>query len=110
MPNDETEIYEVKRIGGKPTPNSGRGRKLKGDGIIHLAGEPLLTIDVKEYGEGYTVSRTSWAKILSDARHNLTDPCLKIVLGREEPRPRIVAISEDFFNELLDCYRERHEQ
>jgi hypothetical protein len=109
MPDQKSEDYESKRIGATPTPNSGRGRAKKGDSIIYMNGEALLTVDVKEYSESFGLSRNAWNKIRQDAKTNNSKPCLKVVLGTDEPRIRTVVISEEMFNELMETYRERWE-
>lgn len=109
MDSPGSELYELNRLGAKPTRNSGRGQFNKGDGIIYLADDPLLTVDVKEYAKSYGVSQTTWAKISTDARQNRSEPMLFLALGEEEPKSRVVVISEGMFLELLDSYREKYE-
>src|SRR5687768_11581376 len=99
-----SEEYELSRIDAQPTKNSGRGKFQKGDGIISINDEALLTVDVKEYGKGYRITPDNWAKLASDAQANRTDPCLFLVLGEEEPKTRVVAISEAMFNQLMEVY------
>ena len=106
--NDKSERYELSRVGALPTHNSGRGYKEKGDGIIYLGVEPLLTTDVKEYKKSFSVSEEVWAKINTDAVDNRSEPMLQLVLGDDEPKTRVVVISETMFIELLKCYQERY--
>ena len=109
MATDKTEAYELSRLGATPTKNSGRGAFQKGDGIIFEDEEPLLTVDVKEYAASYAVSQKSWAKISTDAKKNgNSEPMLHLALGTEEPRTRVVCISEGMFLMLLEAYQNQN--
>lgn len=109
MDSKGSELYELKRLGATPTRNSGRGQFSKGDGIIDLDGDPLVTIDVKEYAESFPISIKTWAKISTDAKKNSnSEPMFHLALG-EDPKVRIAVISESFFIELIECYKEKYE-
>jgi hypothetical protein len=109
MATEKSEKYEVRRLGAVPTRNSGRGHTQKADGIVYLNGQPFITTDVKEYSVSYSLSISKWAKLVSDAKVNgFSQPCFQIVLGNEDPRVRIVAVSETFFLRLLNYYMEGH--
>lgn len=110
MATDKTEKYEISRVGAVPVKNSGRGQHHKGDGIIFLGDEAFITTDVKEYGKGYRLTPENWGKIDMDARINRTDPMLQITLGEENPKLRLIVITEDMFMELLRVYKENYER
>lgn len=97
-----SELSELKRLGATPVKNSGRGQHHKGDGILERDHNLRFTIDVKEYGVGYSVTSSNWAKVNTDAKTNRTDPALFLVLGNDEPKTRLVVISEDMFLMLLE--------
>ena len=107
MPSDKTERYELSRLGATPVKNSGRGKTQKGDGILYKGDEKFFTVDVKEYAKSYSLSEDNLAKITADARVNeLSYPMLHVVLGKEEPRTRWVAIPESAFMILWERYLE----
>lgn len=106
MPDDKSEQYELSRIGAIPTKNSGRGAFSKGDGILEIDDEPVFTVDVKEYEKSYPMSLANLAKVSTDARKNQTQPLLQLVIGKDEPRQRWIAITENMFIELWEVYKE----
>lgn len=96
MATAKSELNEIKRMGAKPQPNSGRGRHAKGDATLDE-----WLIDVKEYATSFSVSLTNWAKVCTDAfRAGGLEPMLKIVLGTGRNRVRLVVISETKFDEM----------
>lgn len=102
MPDKKSEEYELERIGATPTKNSGRGKFQKGDGIISYRGM-TVTVDVKEYKESFGLSRKMVAKLGADTRQNRTDYGIFFVaLGEEEPRQRMVVMTEQMFNDLTE--------
>jgi len=99
----ESELAEIKRFGGTPQKNSGRGAVKKGDAIL----EPFL-VDVKEYSKSYSVSIENWAKISSDAiKSGGYQPALNIVLG-DTNRVRVWVVSEAMFLEMHEAWQEKH--
>lgn len=110
MADKASEHYELKRIDAKPTKNSGRSHFQKGDGIIYSpsGGDPLFTIDVKEYLKNFPLNEKTWAKVTTDAKKNNTEPILKITLGSEEPKTRVVVVSEIMFLELIEAWMEKY--
>lgn len=56
------EKQELKRIGAKPQPNSGRGKHKKADGIWHN-----FVVDVKYTERSLTLNEKVWSKVCSDA-------------------------------------------
>lgn len=102
MADKKSEEYELERIDAIPTKNSGRGKFQKGDGIISYRGM-TVTVDVKEYKESFGLSRKMVAKLGADTRQNRTDyGIFFVVLGEEEPRQRMVVMTEQMFNDLTD--------
>lgn len=100
-----SEHSELKRTGAKPMKNSGRGQYQKGDGLL----DGLMTVDVKEYSETFSLSRNVWSKICMDAmRNSQSIPSLKIVLGSGNEKTRLMVISEDVFAEMWDAWKEKY--
>lgn len=98
------ELAEIKRFGGTPVKNSGRGLK-KGDATLG----PFL-VDVKEYEKSFSVSEDFWAKISTDSISNgLRQPALRIVLGKMgERRTRLWVIGDSMFDEMLEAWTEKY--
>ena len=59
--SNKTEREEAKRIGAKPTKNSGRGIN-KGDMV-----RGYQVIDLKEVGKSFKLDMNVWSKICMDA-------------------------------------------
>lgn len=106
MATAKTERAEIKRDGGKPQPNSGRGSHNKADAIL----EPFC-YDVKEYEKSYSLSIKNWAKICTDAfKSGRRVPALKVVLGEfTGKRVRLWVIEDTMFHEMLEAWREKNE-
>lgn len=102
MADDKSEAYELSRLNATPTKNSGRGKFSKGDGIISYK-DMTVTVDVKEYKESFGLSRKMVAKLGADTRQNRTDYGIFFVaLGEEEPRQRMVVMTEQMYNYLME--------
>lgn len=105
MADSKSELAEIKRFGGKPQPNSGRGAVRKGDAVLG----PFV-VDVKEYGKSYSISMESWAKVNTDARiSGHYSPALNLVLG--DPggaRCRLWVIDNDMFMLMYEAYQEKY--
>ena len=99
-----SEKSETKRDGARAQKNSGRGSHAKGDAILDI-----FTIDYKEYPKGFTVNLNNWAKVCTDAMKNRNEPALKIVLGEDDNKVRIVAVAEHIFKDYIRL-RELEEQ
>lgn len=94
----KSELAEIKRFGGKPQKNSGRGTR-KGDAIL----EPFL-VDVKESGKSFSLNLGVWGKVCTDAIvSERRQPALNVVLG-EEKRTRLWVISEEMFMEMHEAW------
>jgi hypothetical protein len=103
-----SELDEIKRFGGKPQRNSGRGVLQKGDAIL----EPFL-VDVKEYDESFSVSRTVWAKLQADAfKAQHRQPAFMLALGSKETagKLRVWVISDTMFKEMLQAWQEKNSE
>jgi hypothetical protein len=100
----KSEAAEIKRFGGTPQPNSGRGKHNKGDAIIDK-----FVVDVKEYGRSFGLSIPMWAKICTDAIKQGKRPALNVVLGEGPKRVRMWVISESDMMEYLEFLEERDE-
>ena len=93
-----SEKEELKRIGAKRHPNSGRG-PVKADGSLED-----FVVDVKEYSKSYSVSQDSWAKIVSDTMRvdRKKNPALMVVLGKGNKRVRLAIIEWQVFEQLRE--------
>ena len=93
-----SERGELKRIGAKPHINSGRG-PVKADGSLDD-----FVVDVKEYSKSYSVSRDSWAKIVSDTMQvdRKKDPVIMFVLGEGNKKVRLAIIECEVFEQLRE--------
>lgn len=103
-----SEKKEIERFGGRAQRNSGRGILEKGDATVG----PFL-VDIKEYDESFSVSRTNWAKLQSDAyRSQQRQPMFWLALGEKESRTklRVVVISVDMFEEMFDAWKEKYDE
>lgn len=103
MADAKSEKNEIKRSGGKPQPNSGRGGKKKGDAIL----EPFC-YDVKEYEKSYAVSRENWQKVCTDAlKSGGYEPAIQIVLGSEN-KVRLWVISDGMFEQMREAWEQKY--
>jgi hypothetical protein len=101
MADNKSELAEIKRFGGKPQKNSGRGWRKKGDATLG----PFL-VDVKEFGKTFGLSRSVWAKISTDAiRNERKQPALNVVLG---DTLRLWVVEEKMFMEMLEAWEEKY--
>lgn len=92
-----SEASEVKRDGAKAQKNSGRGQYQKGDAILDI-----FTVDYKEYGKSFSLSRSVWAKVCSDAfRNGQTEPALKIILGEANQKIRLWVVAEHIVDDYI---------
>ena len=104
MADAKSELAEIKRFGGAPQPNSGRGKHKKGDAVIDK-----FVVDVKEYGKSFGLSKAVWGKICSDAVKQGKRPALNIVLGDNDGRKvRMWVISDSDMYEYLE-FLEAHD-
>lgn len=94
-----SELEELKRLGAKPQPNSGRGKHNKGDGIL----DGKWIVDIKETGKSFGLSRNVWGKVCTDAAQSNKLPLLKVVIGEESgQRIRLIVMDEDDFIDLKE--------
>lgn len=100
-----SELGEIKRDGAVPQRNSGRGKHEKGDAVL---GSFLL--DYKEYSEGFTVSRSNWAKLGTDAWQTGKMPAFRLVLGPEDDpqKLRLWVFSDSVGKEMLRLWEEKY--
>lgn len=103
MADKFSELAEIKRFGGTPQKNSGRGAHKKGDAIL----DPF-TVDVKEYTKSYAISTNTWSKICTDAARNGNEPALMLALGDSGKIVRIWAISDAMFKQMHDAWMEKY--
>lgn len=100
-----SEAAEIKRMGAKPQPNSGRGKLNKGDAVL----EPFL-VDIKEYKKSFAVSIENWSKLSTDAiSASRRQPAFMLALGEEGGvKVRVFVIGEKMFHEMLEAWREKY--
>lgn len=98
-----SELKEIRRFGGVPQKNSGRGKHAKGDAIL---GQFL--VDVKEYSKSFGLSLKMWAKVSTDAAQVGLEPTLSVVLGEEgTPRVRLWVITDEAMMEYIELLKQR---
>jgi len=91
-----SEKSESKRLGAKQHKNSGRNTH-KGD-----ATWKNFTVDFKEVGKSFTLNKKVWAKAVTDAIKNNSDPAIVIVLGEPTQKVRLAIIELDLLEQLLE--------
>lgn len=97
------ELNEIRRFGGVPQKNSGRGKHRKGDAIWGK-----FLVDVKEYSKSFSLSVKMWSKVSTDAAKEGLDPTLNVVLGEEgKPRLRLWVITDEDMREYQQLLEER---
>lgn len=101
-----TEESEIKRFGGTPQKNSGRGKHAKGDAVLDK-----FVVDVKEYGASFSLSKPVWAKICTDAVKQGKRPALSVVLGPPDGRKvRMWVISDSDMMEYVEFLGEQDDE
>jgi outer membrane phospholipase A len=90
-----SERSESKRLGAAQHKNSGRNTK-KGD-----ASWNGFTVDFKESAKSFTLNADVWAKVVTDAIKNNSDPALVIVLGEGNKKIRLAIIEVDVLEQIL---------
>lgn len=101
-----SEEKEIKRDGAVAVKNSGRGWVSKGDARLYP-----FTVDYKEYSQSFSVSRTNWAKLQSDAfRNQQSQPAFRLVLGEESSsdKLRLWVIGDEMFKEMREAWLEKY--
>jgi outer membrane phospholipase A len=90
-----SERSESKRLGAKQHKNSGRNTK-KGD-----ASWSTFTVDFKESAKSFTLNADVWAKVVTDAIKNNSDPALVVVLGEGNKKIRLAIIEVDVLEQII---------
>lgn len=101
MADAKSERAEIKKMGGRPQKNSGRGLYQKGDATLG----PFV-VDVKEYSKSFGLSRDVWGKICSDASKHRKEPALMVCLGGST---RMWVIGDEMFHQMLEAWEEKYE-
>lgn len=98
-----SERGEASRDGARLQPNSGRGKRRKGDAILDD-----YVVDYKEYGSTFGISEKVWAKVCTDAFKVGLDykPLIKLVLNS---RLRLAILDWDEFETLKEKARKYDE-
>lgn len=91
-----SERSESKRLGAKQHKNSGRNTK-KGD-----ASWKGFTVDFKESSKSFTLNADVWAKVVTDAIKNNSDPVLVVILGEGNKKIRLAIIEVDVLEQYMD--------
>lgn len=102
MATKRSELSEIKRFGGKPQKNSGRGFQ-KGD-----ATWGVFLVDVKEYLKTFSLSRTVWGKISTDAAKHGKEPALMICLGEGKDTIRLWVVGDQMMQELKEAFEDKN--
>lgn len=99
----KSERAELKGIGARPHPNSGRGKIAKADGSTDT-----LIVDIKEAAKSFTLNQKVWAKICTDAHKTDSSkaPALLIVLGEGNMKIRLAIVEWDLLNSLMEAANE----
>lgn len=105
MADAKTELAEIKKMGGKPQKNSGRGLYQKGDATLGP-----FCVDVKEYAKTFGLSRSVWGKICSDAGKSKKEPALMICLGSGRDSTRMWVVGDEMFHLMLEAYQEKYDK
>lgn len=101
-----SEKSEAKRDGARLQKNSGRGHYQKGDARLDI-----FTVDYKEFAKSFSLSRSVWAKVCSDAlRNGLTEPALKVVLGTGQEKIRLWVVAEHIMDDYIRLRQEEEER
>ena len=101
MADTKSELSEIRKMGGKPQKNSGRGWQ-KGDATLG----PFV-VDVKEYKKTFGLSRDMWGKISTDASKHRKEPALMVCLG-DGTATRLWVIGDEMFHLMLSAYQEKY--
>ena len=91
-----SERSESKRIGAKQHKNSGRNSH-KGD-----ATWKNFTVDFKEVGKSFTLNQKVWAKAVTDAIKNNSDPAIIVVIGEGTSKVRLAITELAILEQLME--------
>lgn len=91
-----SERSESKRIGAKQHKNSGRNNH-KGD-----ATWKNFTVDFKEVGKSFTLNQKVWAKAVTDAIKNNSDPAIIVVIGEGTNKVRLAITELAILEQLME--------
>lgn len=103
MADAKSELAEIKKMGGKPQKNSGRGLYQKGDATLSE-----FVVDVKEYEKSFSLSRNVWGKVSTDASKHRKEPALMVCLGTGRDTTRMWVIGDEMFHLMLEAYQEKY--
>lgn len=99
MADAKSEKEEIRIMGGKAQPNSGRGKYKKGDAVLY----PFL-VDVKESKQSFNFNRKVWGKVCSDASRHQLEPALMVSQGEGNDVVRSWVIGDTMFHQMLQCW------
>jgi hypothetical protein len=105
MADAKSENQEIRKMGGVPQPNSGRGKYRKGDAVLG----PFI-VDVKEAKSSFTYNKKVWAKVCSDAAKHLKEPALMTAIGEGDETVRTWIIGDVMFHQMLECWMAKYGQ
>src|SRR6185437_4910374 len=105
MAHAKSEKQEIVKMGGKPQPNSGRGKYKKGDAVLG----PFI-VDVKEAKKSFNLNEKVWAKVCSDAAKHLQEPALMVAIGEGDQTVRTWVIGDTMFHQMLECWQAKYGQ
>ncbi len=97
-----SEKSQIKRMGGRAQPNSGRGSHSKGDAVLGS-----FLVDVKEYSKSFSVSVDNWTKLKSDAwLAGQYVPAFNLVLGNGQAR--LWVVDDHTFRQMRELWEEKY--
>mgnify|MGYP006267164001 CR=1 FL=1 len=93
-----SEAKEIKRDGARAQKNSGRGKIQKGDAVWKD-----FLVDYKEYEKSFSLSKSSWGKVCTDAIkvNSRLIPALKVILGKGNTKVRLAVIEWSVLEDLV---------
>lgn len=94
-----SEKSESRRDGSRLQKNSGRGQYQKSDAKL---GD--LSVDYKEHEKTFSLSRSVWGKVCTDAASNGLDyvPVIKVILGSAMSKIRLAVVEWSYLEYLKD--------
>lgn len=103
MADSLSEKLEIKKMGGTPQKNSGRGAYQKGDAKLG----PFI-VDVKEAIKSFTLNMKVWGKVCTDASRHRKQPALMVAMGQGGETVRMWIVSDTMFKEMLEAWEDKY--
>lgn len=103
MADSLSEKQEIRKMGGTPQKNSGRGAIQKGDAVLG----PFI-VDVKEAIKSFTLNLKVWGKVCTDAAKHRKQPALMVAMGEGRNTIRMWIVSDTMFKEMYEAWKEKY--